>query len=60
MRHLWLTLIGTLMAASIALGEDHSTSQESRFVRIGHFQCECEQGDFEANVQTLLRGLQQA
>jgi predicted amidohydrolase len=60
MKFLWLTLVGTLVAASIARGEDDSTSQESRFVRIGHFQCECQQGDFEANVQTLLRGLQQA
>ncbi len=60
MKYLWLTLVGTLMAASVARGEDDSTSQENRFLRIGHFQCECQQGNFEGNVQTLLRGLQQA
>jgi predicted amidohydrolase len=29
----------------------------SRYVRIGHFQCRCQQGDFEANLQTVVQGL---
>ena len=28
-----------------------------RYVRIGHFQCRCQQGDFEANLQTVVQGL---
>lgn len=31
-----------------------------RFVRIGHYQCECRQGDFDANVKKVLEGLQLA
>lgn len=31
-----------------------------RFVRIGHYQCVCRQGDFEANLATVQKGLAQA
>lgn len=31
-----------------------------RYVRIGHYQCECRQGDFEANLATVRKGLAQA
>jgi predicted amidohydrolase len=32
----------------------------SRYVRIGHYQCVCRQGDFQANLATLLKGLELA
>lgn len=31
-----------------------------RFVRVGHYQCVCRQGDFEANLATVQKGLAQA
>ncbi len=37
-------------------GEDDSTTAP-RYVRIGHYQCSCQQGDFEANLNKLLEGL---
>lgn len=32
----------------------------TRRLKIGHFQCSCEAGDYDLNLQTLLRGLEQA
>lgn len=32
----------------------------SRFVRVGHYQCVCRQGDFEVNLATVKKGLAQA
>ncbi len=31
-----------------------------RYVRIGHYQCVCRQGDFEANLNTVVKGLELA
>ncbi|NLY00672.1 MAG: hypothetical protein GXY83_31650 [Rhodopirellula sp.] len=36
------------------------SSAAPRYVRIGHYQCLCEQGDFAANLGTVLEGLQLA
>ncbi len=63
MRFRWMSAVVFLVvagAAHVARGDEEATSTENRFVKIGHFQCVCRQGDFEANVQTLLRGLRQA
>jgi predicted amidohydrolase len=35
-------------------------SAHSRFVRIGHYQCVCRQGDFEANLKKVVEGLELA
>ena len=43
--------------AARAAGED---APGARFVRIGHYQCVCRQGDFEANLNTVVQGLQLA
>ena len=33
---------------------------EQRYVRIGHYQCRCRQGDYDANFKTVLKGLKLA
>ena len=43
-----------------AAGEAKTAKGESRLVRIGHYQCVCQQGDFEANLATVRKGLAQA
>lgn len=40
--------------------EPKGTDSAARIVRIGHYQCECHQGDFEANLATVRRGVEQA
>ncbi len=37
-------------------GEEPSPDPD-RYVRIGHYQCVCKQGDFAANLATVIRGL---
>ncbi len=37
-----------------------AAKDEPRLVRIGHYQCVCHQGDFEANLATVRKGLAQA
>ncbi|MBI5819158.1 MAG: carbon-nitrogen hydrolase family protein [Verrucomicrobia bacterium] len=37
-----------------------SADASPRFVRVGHYQCVCRQGDFEANLATVKKGLAQA
>jgi predicted amidohydrolase len=37
-----------------------ATTPRARYVRIGHFQCVCRQGDFQANLTKLIEGLAQA
>ncbi len=42
-------------------GEDTDTADTNpRFVRIGHYQCVCKQRDFEANLKTVVTGLELA
>lgn len=57
--------LGLLVAAwpSAAVGAAAAEQQKSppeRYLRIGHYQCECRQGDFEANLQTVIHGLKLA
>lgn len=46
-----ICLYGGLAAA----GEESKAAP--RYLRIGHYQCVCRQGDFEANLKTVIRGL---
>lgn len=39
---------------------DDAKDSPEQYVRIGHYQCECKQGDFAANLRTVLHGLQLA
>ena len=41
-------------------GAQEKASVEPRYVRIGHYQCVCRQGDFAANLDTVVRGLKLA
>ena len=52
---LWLIAICVAVAAAPAYA-----AESPRQVRIGHYQCACHQGDFEANLATLCTGLAQA
>ncbi len=50
-----------LIAACVVMTTVLSFAAEAnRFVRIGHYQCECRQGDFDANLATVRKGLAQA
>jgi len=40
--------------------QDDALRPAQRYVRIGHYQCRCQQGDFEVNLKTVLRGLKLA
>ena len=40
--------------------EPESESSDTRYVRIGHYQSICQQGDFEANLKTVVKGLELA
>jgi len=45
----------------VAKGADSDeVGSASRYVRIGHYQCVCQQGDFQANLGKLIRGLELA
>jgi predicted amidohydrolase len=44
----------------VAAGESGDESTHPRFVRIGHYQCICRQGDFEANLKKVIEGLELA
>lgn len=58
----------TLIAVTVpfsALGEGDSTASSDaapapRYVRIGHYQCICNQGNLEANLNTVVKGLELA
>jgi predicted amidohydrolase len=45
--------------AAVAQAEEKARPVEC-YVRIGHYQCMCRQGDFEANLKTVLHGLELA
>lgn len=46
--------------APYAAESARSVGAGPRFVRVGHYQCICRQGDFEANLATVRKGLAQA
>lgn len=50
-----------LIAACVVMTTSLSLAAEPvRYVKIGHYQCECRQGDFDANLATVRKGLAQA
>ena len=64
-QHLVILVIALIvpLAALAALGEAPAPSDAApapRYVRIGHYQCVCRQGDFEANLSTVIKGLELA
>jgi predicted amidohydrolase len=62
MRHtvtVCLTWVACVSAAVYAT-EPEQAAPSPRFVRIGHYQCICQQGDFAANLATVVKGLQLA
>jgi predicted amidohydrolase len=52
-------LILQLVPQGVA-GESADESARSRFVRIGHYQCVCQQGNFVANLKKVTEGLELA
>ena len=60
--HKFLSVIalGLLPASLLQAAENAEQAASPRFVRIGHYQCVCRQGDFEANLATVRKGLAQA
>ena len=52
-----MVLIVGLAGASAA---EEQVRPPERYVRLGHYQCVCRQGDFEANLQTVIHGLELA
>ena len=61
MKRLPMILVGFVLLAGLRAvegGEQPDTPPCPRLVRIGHYQCVCHQGDFEANLATIIRGLQ--
>ena len=52
-----MVLIVGLAGASAA---EEQVRTPERYVRLGHYQCVCRQGDFEANLQTVIHGLELA
>lgn len=55
-----LHAIGLLACLAVAVQAEEQARPTERYVRIGHYQCLCRQGDFEANLNTVLHGLKLA
>ena len=55
-----LRSIGLLACLAAAAQADEKARPAERYVRIGHYQCMCRQGDFETNLKTVLHGLELA
>jgi predicted amidohydrolase len=54
-------LAAQLACAALADGPAAGDAASSpRYLRIGHYQCVCRQGDFEANLNTVVQGLELA
>ena len=51
------TLVVCLAGTARAQGQGRTPQH---YVRLGHYQCVCQQGEFEANLQTVIHGLQLA
>ena len=58
-RRLLLVLLLNPLATA-ADGDRGDTASTPRYVRIGHYQCVCQQGDFEANLKKVVAGLELA
>lgn len=50
-------ILAQLASTAIAAGDP---APAPRYVRIGHYQCVCRQGDFQANLGTVIKGLELA
>lgn len=59
---LLVVVVCVLLSPLTALAAEKAkpAKTEPRFVRVGHYQCVCRQGDFEANLATVKKGLAQA
>ena len=66
MRHIvtLLSLVVVLgqfaIVTGVASGNEPDGTTKPRYVRIGHFQCVCRQGDFEGNLKKVIEGLELA
>jgi len=53
-----LTVVMTTQVSFSRLDEARAAATPpARYVRVGHYQCVCRQGDFEANLATVVKGL---
>ena len=59
---IWCAVIGgqVVIFPSVVPGGDDDRTTTPRYVRIGHFQCVCRQGDIEANLKKVIEGLELA
>jgi len=59
---IWCTIVAGQLATfpGVAIGAEDDHTTKPRYVRIGHFQCVCRQGDFEANLKKVIEGLELA
>jgi len=55
-----ITLLSILPAPAVCADDDGRAKANPRFVRIGHYQCVCKQRDLEANLGTVVKGLELA
>lgn len=55
-----LRAIALLACLAAAAQAEETPRPAERYVRIGHYQCICRQGDFDANLNTVLHGLELA
>ncbi len=53
-------LLSLVPFAALACPASAGEPSNPRYVRIGHYQCVCKQGDFAANLETVVKGLQLA
>ncbi len=62
MRLAWIAGVLCVLQLGIAVPvrSQEESAEVNRFVRIGHYQCICKQGDFEANLETVVKGLELA
>ena len=65
MKPIALALLAVVAAARVAstavpAAENPCDAANPRYLRIGHYQCVCRQGDFEANLKTVIHGLELA
>ncbi len=59
MRHLTKVITLIVCLAGTAVAQQQGRIPE-RYVRLGHYQCVCRQGDFNANLETVIHGLELA
>lgn len=55
-----LKTLALIVCLAQAAGAAEPARAPERYVRLGHYQCVCRQGDFQANLQTVIHGLELA